>query len=333
MNKVLEFLEEKQSAGSYLEAVQSFLTEKINEGLSSASVFHLYRSLLAAGCALDHKPIAELSASDLSTYAASLRRRYAPGTLRTIIGDLKQFHRWAKKHGWTKKNLAKSLKKPKAKPTGIKAAPEPSIQAVIEYLAQKMKPLVYRDLFGQLRTSDPEWSYHELKLIHDLFAIVFLYETGCRAGELANLKTSDMQRATRTLQAVYLVESWGKTGDQQLRFTDRSAELFRLWASVRPFSFDTVICSWKLGHKPKAAKTNGISQMLVRRCNQAGVEPFRAHALRHAKVRRSRRVIGIELTAKLLGHSSLAVTQGYANVDDDELSQAAIATGLKFDPW
>lgn len=90
---------------------------------------------------------------------------------------------------------------------------------------------------------------------------------------------------------------------------------------------------WRRGFEPQPATTNGISQMLARRCRDAGIETFRAHALRHSKVRRSRRLVGLELASQLVGHSSLAVTQNYANIDEDELAVAATETGIKRDLW
>jgi integrase len=80
-------------------------------------------------------------------------------------------------------------------------------------------------------------------------------------------------------------------------------------------------------------KTSGISQTLVRRSKEAGIRPFRAHALRHAKVKRSRRLVGLEITSQLIDHSTLDMTRHYANIDEDELAEATIKTGIQYDLW
>jgi integrase len=62
--------------------------------------------------------------------------------------------------------------------------------------------------------------------------------------------------------------------------------------------------------------------MLLRRCKQSQIRPFRAHSLRHAKTKRSRKLIGIELASYLIGHADLDTTIGYDYIDDDELIKA-----------
>jgi integrase len=62
--------------------------------------------------------------------------------------------------------------------------------------------------------------------------------------------------------------------------------------------------------------------MLLRRCKQSQIRPFRAHSLRHAKTKRSRKLIGIELASYLIGHADLDTTIGYDHIDDDELIEA-----------
>ena len=73
--------------------------------------------------------------------------------------------------------------------------------------------------------------------------------------------------------------------------------------------------------------------MIANRCREAGVTPFRAHALRHAKAKRAAGAVGLEAASRLLDHSSPAVTAQYAVMRGEELSAAAAKTGLGYRLW
>lgn len=334
MNKIESFLETSYPLGSYHAILQKFIKKQYRKGLSEPSIKHLYRSLYALGETLGTVPIKEITYQTLKKYVDDLKLSYAPGTIRPVVGDIKQFFKWCKKKKYHPKNVGKRLTKPRKRPSQLKAAPEEDVKGVMAYLAKSLNGYVYRDLFGHLQ-ADPEaaWTYETYKQLHDLFVLTFLYETGCRAGELANLSARAMNKTTLDLKPAYTVISWGKTNDCDLHFTNATAELWRLWYQLRPHDSPLAAYSWRRGQTPTKFLTNGISQMLVRRCRQAGKRPFRTHALRHAKVKRSRQLVGIEVTSVLIDHRRLDTTYGYANIDANELKDATIKTGLNYDLW
>lgn len=197
---------------------------------------------------------------------------------------------------------------------------------LISYLGYEVEPLLYRDVFGNLQIIQDGWTYKMRKGLHDLTAMMLLYETGCRAGELCNISNRQMSRTIQQAASAYPLTVYGKENDRTYRFTNATAELCRLWQQLRPQS-TWFFVSWRRGFKPAKLITGGLSQMLVRRCRQAGVHVFRPHAVRHAKVIRSRRMVGIELASRLVDHSSIATTHSYDYIEDDELVAAAILTG------
>ena len=324
-------------------AVAAFLAEKTAE-LSPYSVKHLRSSLNSLADALADPLLSDVAYDDLRTYADGLRLKYAPGTIKSVIGDIRQFWRWCKKRRYVAKNPAKRLKSPSRRvlldAAEPKAPPEDHIRLLFDHLAVQLERVVWRDLWGNLCAAPAaEWSYDERHTVRDLFILSFLYETGARAGELWRLGSRSMELAVTRPgpvepRAVFCAASTGKTGDTRLRFTRATAELWTVWQSVRPPGGEGyAVVGWKPGQPPTPMTTQTLSRMLARRCDRAGIPPFRAHALRHAKVKRGVDAVGLEATSRLIGHSSAVITAGYAIADERELNNAALATGLHVRLW
>lgn len=318
-------------------AVGMFLAEKAME-LSPYSVAHLRASLMPLAVALSDPPLSAVTYADLRGYVDGLYLRYKPGTIKPIIGDIRQFFRWAKKRKHIQTNPAKRLRAPSRRvvveSTDPKAADENDVRRVLDYLAGRLSRVVYRDLFGNLAAAPlDEWTYHERQSARDLFILSFLYETGARAGELWRLGAQAMDAAISGPGPVFRITSTGKTGGVSLRFTRATAELWSVWNSVRPEGCDHAIVGWQPEKPPAPMSTQTISRMISRQCQYAGVAPFRAHALRHAKIKRGKGSVGLETTSRLIGHGSAVVTAGYAVADEDELTAAALATGIAWKLW
>lgn len=316
--------------------VAAFLAEKAGE-LSPYSVAHLRASLEPMARALGDAPVDGVTYGDLRAYADGLRLRYKPGTLRPLVGDIRQFWRWAKRRKYVSRNPAKRLRGPSRRVVDEaatpKATPEDDARRVIDYLAGRLSRVVWRDLFGNLCAAPMgEWGDDDRRLARDLFIVTFLYETGARAGELWRLGRRAMVESIAGPGPVYRVASSGKTGEVVLRFTTAAAELWSVWEIVHPGG-EYAVVGWKTGSPPAPMSTQTVGRMLARHCERAGVAPFRAHALRHAKVRRAKAAVGLETASRLIGHGSAVMTAAYGMADEDELHAAALATGLAGRLW
>lgn len=335
MSKKLDlFMGTRYPVDSFHSTLQTFLTKKRKGGISEFTVQRYFFNLFPMGEELGNPAIKTVKRDFVKQYVDRLWARYARDTVRTAVGDIRHFFLWCKKKKRTKKNLAKHIK-PVARKVHIvrrsKAVPEADILTVLAHLTEQLGEKVYRDLFGVLTLTDEALTNTELTALRDLFALTFLYETGARVGELSKLGTAVMNKATRVPATVYYVTVSGKVGAPDRYFTERTAEVWRLFSQVKPVSMYAVP-KWRTG-EVDLLKPHSISYMCLRRAKGAGVSPFRANSLRHAKVKRSRQLVGLEMASLLVDHSDLNTTWGYANFDGVELAEAVSATGLLFDFW
>lgn len=341
---IKNFLEAEYPEGSFQSVLQAFLLKKDEKGLSVHSIDHLFVSLYPLGEALDNKRPGEVTARELDAYRDRLWLKYTVGTMRPVLGDIRQFFRWCKKKGYCKGNPAKRLKlsrrggqRRRRTSKRVKAVPEERVQATIDHLLGLIKHLVYRDVFGNLQAASlEEWGYEERQALRDLFVLVFLYETGARAKEVAQLATKEMAEVCRERRPAYTVTSLGKTDDRDCSFTNATADLWRVWQQVRPAGYEEyAVVGWRPYGKVANLLSHGISLILVRRSQAAGVPVFRPHSLRHAKIKRGVPKVGLMLISQLVDHSSTRMTEEYleASIDEAQLMDAAVKTGLERDLW
>ncbi len=331
MTKIESFLGESHPKKTYFDTLQKFLRRKQKQNVSTSTISRLFYTLHPIGIKLNNPKIKAIKTETLHQYIKELWLSYSPDTVRTVTADAKHFWAWVKKNGYGR-NIAKKLPAIKTRPQ-LKAPPETDIHTVLTSLSQQVSQHVHRDLFKNLIV-EGQPDQRVIKAIRDTFIITFLYESGARAGELVNLGTRIMEKSLSTGTAVFSIPVTGKTNYRQMYITSATAEVWHIWQQIRPPENNQyAITGWHNGSTPHPMTTNSISQMIVRRCEQANVKPFRAHALRHAKIKRSRRTVGIEITSELVDHSLLESTFRYANIDSEELAAAAIKTGLTKDIW
>lgn len=342
MNRYKMFLATEHEKGSYFAVLKEFLTRRRNKkGLSENSLQRYFYNLHALGESLDNPAIADIDRNDVRDYIDHCWRRLAPDTMRTLISDVILFFKWVKKKKHHANNLAKGIQpvrqsKRRRRRRRSKAAREDDMQTLMQFLAGKLTTYGYlgRNEDGQLVARKRGWPEWAIKTLRDLFIITFLYETGARAGELSKMGSRTMDEAIAEPSQAYMITLVGKTNDRDRYFTERTAELWRIWSQFRPDeNREYAIVGWRQGRDVNNMNTNGIAQMLLRRCKAAGVAQFRSHAIRHAKVKRARRAVGLDMAQVLLDHSNIESTWGYAGMEDEEVLSAAVVTGLQVDLW
>jgi integrase len=151
---------------------------------------------------------------------------------------------------------------------------------------------------------------------HAIAAIRLLALTGCRRGEIVNLRWRSVD-----LERRLLVLDDSKTREKVVYLSPPAAEILQTIPRVAGTEF--VIAGAKAG-KPSAA----IDKTWDRVRRRAGLEDVRVHDLRHtfASVGASAS-FGLPIIGKLLGHTQAATTQRYAHLAEDPLRRAANAIG------
>ena len=152
---------------------------------------------------------------------------------------------------------------------------------------------------------------------HAIAAIRLLALTGCRRGEVVNLRWRLVEiLAERRL----LVLDGSKTREKVVYLSPPATDSFTL---PRIAGTEFVIAGTKAG-KPSAA----IDKTWDRVRRRAGLEDVRIHDLRHtfASVGASASY-GLPIIGKLLGHTQAATTQRYAHLAADPVRHAADAIG------
>lgn len=115
--------------------------------------------------------------------------------------------------------------------------------------------------------------------LRDTALIRILIATGGRRGEVAALKTTDIDLTSDTIRVV------GKgSRPRTLVLSNKSAQALERWLRMRARDKQAkrteLVWLGENGRGPM--KPNGIAQMLERRCVQAGIAKINPHAFRHA---------------------------------------------------
>lgn len=167
-------------------------------------------------------------------------------------------------------------------------------------------------------------NFRDLALLH------FLYRTGARAGEAAQLSFQVLQLE---LNQVYIPAEVVKNDEErQLFFGEKVKADLNKWLSVLtqheykgPWVFPSTRGQKPLDHP---LTVSGINQMFHRRLKQAGLPIYRVHDLRHTFTKDAmRKGKSLSSIQRQLGHSSPDMVLRYAKVFSQEQRQEFINFG------
>lgn len=218
----------------------------------------------------------------------------SPFSVASYLRSVRRLFKWLKDEGCIESNPAEKLKLPNAKRTEPKAISLDSFAALLEATSGE----------------DP-------MQVRDRAILLFLADTGCRAGGITRLRVQDvdLQRCDATI-----TEKGQKT--RIVPFTAITRDALAKWLTMRPQGG----ADWFFVPMRKCSSDRlteeGLGEMLRRLKQRAGVKgPVNPHSFRHAFAREWLRNGGdISTLAKVLGHSDPGVTmRSYTIFSSDEL--------------
>lgn len=296
------------------------LTEAIDElaialradGRSKRTVQSYRQKLRPLVAYLDDPPIEEITTRDIRRYVAALwdtsivyadhpthrarKRSLSPFTIAGRVQHLKRLFNWLEEEGILEENPSARIKTPNPKRKAPKGISTEDFQAILQ------------------TTEDSD----DIIDLRDRAAIMFLYDTGCRAGGLCGLTVGDLD--FDELLAT-LTEKGHRT--RLVPFLEPTAEALQAWLEVRPRDRGPWVFVGMRGHSAGALSPNSLGQMITRRAKRAGATgPYNPHSFRHAFARNFLMDGGdLATLADLMGNTIEVVVEYYAIFKIKELQE------------
>lgn len=287
------------------QAVELFLTGVRADGLSDQTRVWYQYCLCRLVRYLGDPSLDAITADDLRRFVADLREKnlrwsdhkfrkplsggFSPSTLQGYVRSIKRLFSWLEEneHIAIDQNPAVRLKKPKLPAPQPKEISIENIRALLK-IAQHSKPFPKRDYA----------------------LILFLADTGCRAGGLVSLRLGDLD--LKNNQA-FVTEKGRKR--RYLFLSDVTKAALKKWLVVRPDQTDFVFVSAR-----GQMTIWGVHQLLARLKKAAGIEGrVNPHAFRHSFAKRYLNNGGdLATLADMLGHTDVMVTKRFYSVFTSE---------------
>ncbi|MCP4424729.1 MAG: tyrosine-type recombinase/integrase [Chloroflexi bacterium] len=223
-----------------------------------------------------------ITSDDADVWIVSLRRRgLSPHTVNSRLRDVKAFYRWQLNRGMIDHSPFAHL-------------------TVKQRQEQETKAMTQIDLRKMLAVS---------LTLRDQAMIKIFASTGCRAGEVANLKFKDLDLIKREAKIT------GKTGSRYVDFNRETTRTLREWITEHPnYGCGFVFVGVFAPHNP--ITPGSIYSAFRRLAIRARVKgSFNPHAVRHLVGQTWADNVNLELVRKKLGHRDLTSTLRYANQD------------------
>jgi site-specific recombinase XerD len=151
--------------------------------------------------------------------------------------------------------------------------------------------------------------------LRDFAAMLFLYDTGVRAGEFCSLSLDDLDRTYHSV----LVEK-GKGGKPRTVFlSKKSRRALRAYLRKRNDGNPTL---WVTIHG-KRWQYGGLREMIKRRAKKAGNSPLRLHDFRRGfAIECLRNGVDVYSLQKMMGHSDLQILQRYLAQTNEDIQNS-----------
>ncbi len=240
-----------------------------------------------------------LDASIVNSYIAERGRPYGVVARAHIVGSVRCLLRWALCTGRLDRDLTGGILRPagtrRSVPRGVDAEQVAALLAVC----------------------DPATAIGA----RDRAVVMTLVRLGLRAGEAARLRLDDIDWASGLLKVT------GKGREHTLPLPVDVGQALEAWLRLRPPALDRAVFV-RLRAPRQMMTVAGLSGIIARLSDLAGIDQIRAHRLRHTAAMDVLAAGGSLTEAKeLLGHVYTVTTMTYAKVDLASLRELVVPFG------
>lgn len=240
-----------------------------------------------------------LDASIVNAYVAERGRPYGVVTRAHIVDAVRSLLRWALSTGRLDRDLSAGILKPpgtrRSLPRGVDA----------------------KQVAALLAVCDPATAIGA----RDRAIVMILVRLGLRAGEAARLGLDDIDWAGGQVKVT------GKGREHVLPLPVDVGQALEAWLRLRPAALDRAVFV-RLRAPRQGMTVAGLSGIIARLSDLAGIERIYAHRLRHTAAMDVLAAGGTLAEAQeLLGHAYTVTTMAYAKVDLASLRELVVPFG------
>ena len=240
-----------------------------------------------------------LDASLINAYVAERGRPYGIVARAHIVGSVRCLLRWALSTGRLDRDLTAGILKPAGTRRSLPRGVDTDQVAALLGVCDAATTLGARDRA----------------------VVMILVRLGLRAGEAARLRLDDIDWASGHLRVT------GKGREHSLPLPVDVGQALEAWLRLRPPAVDRAVFV-RMRAPRQMMTTSGISGIIARLSDLAGIDRIYAHRLRHTAAMDVLAAGGTLTEAReLLGHAFTVTTMAYAKVDLASLRELVVPFG------
>lgn len=246
------------------------------------------------------RPLEKVDSAMLAEYLLSVRQRpdvKSPATIGRYTKTIKAFFNYCVRMGWLQRSPADALRYvgTSGRVRKDKAMTDKELEQILDYA--KWRP-------------------------RDYALILFLADTGCRAGGAAGLQVEDIDFQAMTAT---VTEKGNKT--RTVWFGPETRRALENWLKRRPRDVGAYVFSMDGDRLQNAI----IGQIIRRITKKVGIRSLGSHSLRHRKAfQMADEKVVPSVAATALGHQSPSILLEFYYPRDDEARAAAVVRSLVY---
>ena len=275
-------------ADSRANILRRFIACKMVEGCTERTITY-YNQVMKRFMMRMPKPVELITIDDVRYYIAvrGMQDRITKATQDNELRIIKSFFSWASANGVCERDPARGIKCIKGEKR-VKKPFSPEEQELLRIACQ-----------GDVRLTA---------------LLEVMLSTGCRVGEIAGIKRSDVNEDE--------VVVFGKGQKERKVFLNARARVaLNMYLKSRDDESEALFVSYQKPHK--GMSISALEAIVRELGNKAGIKDVHPHKFRRtAATTALRRGMPIEQVQQMLGHESIATTLIYAKIADDAVKQA-----------